>query len=296
MQKKGYIMIALAGTLWGTLGMFGSILFRYGLSPQLVVFCRLFFGTLLLLPIILFKDKKLLKIDVKGIKYTAFMGLFLHAISNLLYFECIKRTTIATAVILLYTSPIFLTIMGKLFYKEKITIVKSVSLVLCIIGSFLTVTGAKMGTLSINIIGILIGIGAGFNYAFGTIVSKAKIKEYHPFTIIFYSFCFGWILLIPFAKPLALLHFNYDLTLVLSILGLGFIPSVMSYILYITGLSCNIEASKAGIICSLEIIVSVIISFLFFNENIIGFKIMGIVLVLASIVIIGTWKDDKMQM
>ena len=287
---KGYLMIALAGSLWGTIGLFGKILFSYDLQPKLVVFCRLFVGFLIMLAIIYFKDKNLLKFDKRLLKYTALIGFFSQALFNLLYFETIERTTIATAVILLYTAPIFLTIMGRMFYKEYLTPIKISALCLSIIGCFLTVTGGAMDTLSINSLGVLLGIGAGFSYALVTIISKAIIDDYHPLTIILYSFLFGWIFLLPFSHPLDLLHIKYSLPIVASIVGLGFIPTVLSYILYITGLSYGVEASKAGIICSLEIVISVMISFLLFKEVILGVKLLGIIMTLGSIYIV---KFDK---
>ena len=287
---KGYLMIALAGCLWGTIGLFGKLLFSYDLQPKLVVFCRLFVGFLIMLLIIYFKDKNLLKIDKRGLKYTALIGFFSQALFNLLYFETIERTTIATAVILLYTAPIFLAIMGRMFYKELFTPIKISALLLCVVGCFLTVTGGAMSTLNINTLGVLMGIGAGFSYALVTIISKAIIDDYHPLTIILYSFLFGWIFLVPFSNPLELIHLKYSFPIVASILGLGFVPTVLSYILYITGLSYGVEASKAGIICSLEIVISVIISALLFKEVIVGFKLLGIILSLGSIFII---KFDK---
>jgi drug/metabolite transporter (DMT)-like permease len=289
-QIKGYLMIALAGSLWGTVGLFGKIFFGYEFDPKLVVFCRLFVGFLIMFIFISFKDKKLLKFDKRGLKYTALIGFFSQALFNLLYFETIKRTTIATAVILLYTAPIFLIIMGRIFYKERLTPIKIAALVLCIIGSFLTVTGGSLNTLNINSIGVLTGIGAGFTYALVTIISKAIIDDYHPLTIILYSFLFGWIFLVPFSHPMNLLYVKYSLPVVASILGLGLIPTVLAYVFYITGLSYGVEASKAGIICSIEIVVSVIVSFLFFKEVILGVKLLGIIMALGSIFII---KFDK---
>ncbi|MBU3128911.1 DMT family transporter [Clostridium tagluense] len=283
-------MIALAGSLWGTVGLFGKVLFNYGFDPKLVVFCRLFVGFLIMFIFILFKDKKLLKFDKRGLKYTALIGFFSQALFNLLYFETIKRTTIATAVILLYTAPIFLIIMGRIFYKELLSTIKISALVLCMIGCFLTVTGGALDTLNINSLGVLMGIGAGLTYALVTIISKAIIDDYHPLTIILYSFLFGWIFLVPFSHPVNLLYVKYSLPVVASIIGLGLIPTVLAYILYITGLSYGVEASKAGIICSMEIVVSVIISYLFFEEVILGVKLLGIVMALGSIFII---KFDK---
>ena len=176
--------------------------------------------------------------------------------------------------------------MGRIFYSELLTPIKISALILCIIGCFLTVTGGSLDTLSINSLGVLMGIGAGFTYALVTIISKAIINDYHPFTIILYSFLFGWIFLMPFSNPLNLMHVKYSLPVVASIVGLGLVPTVLSYILYITGLTYGVEASKAGIICSLEIVVSVIISYLFFKEVILGVKLLGIIMVLGSIFII----------
>lgn len=175
--------------------------------------------------------------------------------------------------------------MGRIFYKELLTSNKISALFLCIIGCFLTVTGGSLDTLNINSIGVLMGIGAGFNYALVTIISKAIINDYHPLTIILYSFLFGWIFLLPFSHPLDLLYVKYSLPVVASILSLGLVPTVLAYILYITGLTYGVEASKAGIICSMEIIVSVIISYVFFKEVIMGVKLLGILIALGSIVI-----------
>lgn len=279
-------MIALAGTLWGTIGMFGKLLFQYNLSSQLVVFCRLFFGFLILLLYLLIKDRSLLRITKKGLKYTALIGFFSQALFNLFYFQSIKLTTISTAVVLLYTAPIFLIIMGRIFYKEYLSLFKVISLILCIIGCFLTATGGVLSSLSMNFAGILLGISAGFTYALVTIFSKAILDDVHPLTIILYGFGFGWIFLMPFSRPVSLLHIHYNLPLILSLIGLGLIPSVLSYIFYFTGLSYNIEASKAGIICSLEIVVSVLISHFMFKETIWGFKLVGIIVVLTSIILI----------
>jgi drug/metabolite transporter (DMT)-like permease len=69
--KKGYLLIALAGCFWGTIGLFAKILFSYNLTPQLAVFCRLFMGSIFLCIIILIKDKRLFGIDKRGLKYTA---------------------------------------------------------------------------------------------------------------------------------------------------------------------------------------------------------------------------------
>lgn len=286
MNKKGYIIISIAGSLWGTLGLFGKTLFGFGLSPEITVFYRLFIGFWIILLYIILKDISLLKIDKKGIIFTALIGLISQAIYNLLYFQSIKHTTIATAVVLLYTAPIYLTIFGRILYKEKISLTKIISLLLCFAGCFLTATGGDFKLLSINFFGIIMGLGAGLTYAMCTILSKAIVNSYNPYTIIVYSFLFAWIFLIPFSNPLNIINYKMTLPLLLTLFAFGLFPSALAYILYISGLSYNIESSKAGILCSLEIVVSILISFFIFNEPINVIKFIGIIFVLTSILLI----------
>jgi drug/metabolite transporter (DMT)-like permease len=287
---KGYILIGMAGCLWGTLGWFEKMLLNLNFPFKLAVFCRLFIGFIFLFVIICLKDISLLKINKKALKYTALIGFFSQAIFNLLYIQTIEKTTIATAVVLLYTAPIFLIIMGRIFYNEKFSRAKICALLFCVIGCILTVTGGNFSMLRANIWGITFGVGAGFTYALVTIFSKALIEDVHPLTIILYSFGFGSLFLIPYTHPEVLIHMNFKPMLILMLLGLGLIPTAFSYILYIKGLTMGVEVSKAGIICSMEIVVSVIISSVVFREVILNFKLIGILLVILSI---GAVQFDK---
>ncbi|GAI47505.1 unnamed protein product [marine sediment metagenome] len=68
--------------------------------------------------------------------------------------------------------------------------------------------------------------------------------------------------------------------------SIGLIATVIAYGLYITGLSYGIEASKAGIVSTLELVVSVILSYLIFKEALWGWKLVGILMVVFSVVIV----------
>ena len=283
--KKGYVLLLLAGIFWGTLGIFGEILFKYGLNPELVVFYRLFLGFISLFLIILFMDKSLLKIDFRGIKYTFFMGITTQSIFNILYFKTIDISTPTTAVVLLYTCPVFLTIIGKIFYKENLTKTKLISIALCIIGCFLTVTGGNISVLNMNFLAIVLGLGSGFTYSLVTVFSKKLLNDYNPLTIILYSFLFGAICLIPISNPIALLKIKITIGLIITLMSLGIFAAALSYIFYVKGLSYGVEASKAGIIASSEVIVATILSVIFLGEHLIFIKILGVLLLLSSIVI-----------
>jgi len=285
-QTKGYMMVAAAGILWGTIGIQVQTLLNYQLPVQAIVLWRMIFAFTILFSFIFFTNRKLLKVDLRGLVHISLIGLFSQFFFNLLYFSAIQKTTVATAVTLMYTAPIFIAIMAGIFYHELFTPFKTVALFLCIGGCFFTATGGSMETLQLNLPGVLMGLGSGFTFALLTILSKAIINKYHQLTIIVYSIGFGLLFYLPFSRPLEVFQIDLALKAWLLLGSIGLISTVIAYGFYITGLSYGIEASKAGIISTLEVVVSVILSYLVFKEALWGWKLAGILMVVFSVVIV----------
>ena len=279
-------MVAAAGILWGTIGSQVKILLNYQLSVQAIVLWRMVFAVLILFPFIFFTKREILKVNLRGIAYFSLIGICSQFFFNVLYFSAIQKTTIATAVTLLYTAPIFIAVMARIFYKELFTPFKTVALLLCIGGCFFAATGGSMETLQLNLPGVLMGVGAGFTFALLTIITKAIINDYHQLTIIAYSIGFGLLFYLPFSHPLDIFQIKLNLNMWLLLCAMGLISTVLAYGLYITGLSYGIEASKAGIISTLELVVSVILSYLIFKEALWGWKLVGILMVVFSVIIV----------
>ncbi len=289
-QTKGYLMVAAAGILWGTIGIQVQTLLNYQLSVQSIVLWRMIFAFTILFSFIFFTNRKLLKVDLRGLVHISLIGLFSQFFFNLLYFNAIQKTTVATAVTLMYTAPIFIAIMARIFYQELFTPFKTVALFLCIGGCFFTATGGSMETLQLNLPGVLMGLGSGFTFALLTILSKAIINKYHQLTIIVYSIGFGLLFYLPFSRPLEVFQIDLALKAWLLLGSIGLISTVIAYGFYITGLSYGIEASKAGIVSTLELVVAVILSYLIFKEALWGWKLAEILMVVFSVVIV---KGDK---
>jgi drug/metabolite transporter (DMT)-like permease len=279
-------MVAAAGILWGTIGIQVKTLLNYQLSVQAIVLWRMVFAVLILFPFIFFTKREILKVDLKGIAYFSLIGICSQFFFNVLYFSAIQKTTVATAVTLLYTAPIFIAVMARIFYKELFTPFKTVALFLCIGGCFFAATGGSMDTLKLNLPGVLMGVGAGFTFALLTIITKAIVNDYHQLTIIAYSIGFGLLFYLPFTHPLDIFQMDLALEAWLLLGSIGLIATVIAYGFYITGLSYGIEASKAGIVSTLEVVVSVILSYLIFKEALWGWKLVGILMVVFSVIIV----------
>ncbi len=73
-------------------------------------------------------------------------------------------------------------------------------------------------------------------------------------------------------------------SLLLAGLLYALIPTVGTYFFYMKGLSCNLETSRVPVIASVETVFAALIGALAFSEPMNGAKIVGVVLVVASII------------
>lgn len=291
--NKGYIYVFIAGCLWGTLGLFVNFLGGYGISGATVVFLRMSTATLWIIPVILATGgTRLLQIDSKGLLVCAVLGIVCQALFNYAYTEAISSIGIATAAVLLYTSPVFVSIMSRIFFKEAIGARKVAGLFINIVGCALTVTGGNLGTVDFLGYGVLIGIAAGFLYSlltiFGTIV-----KDYDTTTVTFYSFLFAAVTMGFTANPWSEMAAALSPSFVVTAFAYGLITAVVAYFVYMRGLSMNLETSKVPVIASVETVVAAIIGFAVFQEDISFGKVVGIGLVLASIAIMNLRGSQK---
>ena len=290
-------MVLCAGILWGSIGFFVRKLNGLGVDTELTAFMRIFCAWIILIPLLmgmsLKSGRNYFKISKKGLLQCFIMGLVTQAFFNLSYSGCINSVGVAMGSVLLYTAPIFVSILSRLLFKEEINARKGISLVINLLGCFIMVTGGDLSVLKVSGIGILLGIGAGFFYAMVTILGTFTSYEVDPFTMVFYNFLFGWISLALISNPIPKIAAVSDLHFWLLAFGYGLIPTVGSYLFYMNGISHDVELSRVPIIASVEPIIATIIGLLVFGENITLVNALGLVIVLFSIVLMNSGRKEK---
>ncbi|MGB4439237.1 MAG: EamA family transporter [Sedimentibacter sp.] len=280
----GYVMIFAAGALWGTVGLFVKLLNGVGANPTLTAFMRLFMGFWILVPIMLCNGGiKMFKIDKNGLIQCLMLGILSQALFNYCYNVSIESVGVATASVLLYTAPVFVCIMSKIFFKEQIGILKIFSLALNIFGCFLMVTGGNLSYFKLSAIGIIFGVASALLYSLVTIIGKIASGNVHPFTVVFYSFFFGWLMLGIFTEPWESIVMVSGFKFWIYSIGYGLIPTVGSYLLYMGALRKNLELSRMPVIASVETVVATFIGVILFKEKLNFINVLGIIFLISSI-------------
>lgn len=279
---KYIISSLLSGFLWGLISLFLKPLSTIGFSPVQVMFFRAFISCVILFFIIFIKNKSLFLFSLKDIWLFIGSGVLSLTFFSLCYFTTIIHSGASIAVILLYTSPIFVLIFSFLFFKEKLSIKKLLALLLTFCGCIFVSGFGISNSLSFN--GFIIGLGAGFGYALYSIFSKYALKKYNVLTVIFYTFVFSAISILPFCNIQEvglLLNIKSSCLLV----GIAIFCTILPYFFYTYGL-IGLETSKAAIIVTIEPLVATIIGFTVWGEPFGITKLIGILFILVSIILL----------
>ena len=286
-----YTLAVLAsGILWGTMGLFVRELNAAGLNSMHIVTARCFVTMVVVGIVILIKDKDAFKIKLKDWWVFFGSGVVSILVFTWCYFTTISLTSMSVACILLYTSPIFFMLISLVVFKEKLTVVKVIALILAFAGC--TLVSGFGGQISGK--GLIIGLVSGLGYAgYSIFTSLATKKGYKPFTVTFYTFVFASAGCLFIGDiPTIVTKLSVDPSLIINASLLGVVTAVFPYLLYSWGLT-GMEASTASIIASIEPVAATALGAIFFHEPITFTTIGGMCFVLAAIVLLSGVKKRK---
>ena len=257
-RSIGPLLIILAGCFWGSMGIFVRRLTTFGFSSVQIVAIRvtlaaLFFGALLLC-----KDRSGFRIALKDLPLFLGLGFGSILFFTVCYFTAINMMSLSTAAILLYTSPIWIMLMSVLFFREKLT-------------------GRKLLALGLAFAGCVLVSGIS-----GEGITPAGL-------LITYTFLFAaagsWLICGP-ADMVSKFAAAENLLSLLLFCGLtALVTAVVPFLAYTLGLR-TVEASRAGILATIEPLVATLVGILAFAEPLTLLSGLGILLILSAVVIL----------
>lgn len=280
--------VLAAGTLWGIIGIFVRGMSALGLNSMQIVAVRIITtAALLLIGILIFKPS-LLRVKPRHLWCFVGTGLISIVVFSYCYFSTIEQTSLSAAAVLLYTAPVFVTLMSAVIFGEKLTAQKLIACAVAFAGCVL-VTGILGSGESVPPRALITGLISAVGYALYSIFGRFALNYgYNSITITAYTFFFACAGVLPLADLRGLWSI---LTTgsgaevahnMLFALALGVVTALLPYILYTLGLS-GIESGRASVIASVEPVVATLTGILVFGEPMTLTGGLGILLVVAAI-------------
>ncbi len=284
-EAQGYLLVILGASFLGTIGILARLIYLCEPDPLNVVTFRALIAFLFLFLTAVLVNPDWLRIRKTDFLFFAIYGLLSVALCFLLFFYAIKYTTVATATILLYTYPAFVVVLSRIFLGEEFTKAKILALLLTFLGCLLVIQVYNPAGLKLNLKGVVYGLGAGLGAGLYSIFGKKGVARYSSFTVITYAFGFGSFFLLLIRGTRNLFGVNYPVSTWVWIFALALFSTLLGYSLYTKGLK-YLEAGRAGIAATWEVVVASVLAFIIFGESLTPLQIFGAFLIFVGIVLV----------
>jgi drug/metabolite transporter (DMT)-like permease len=286
-QTKGAFFALLATLLWSVNMVIASGI-KGHIPPIGMAFWRWTIACIVLAPFAIKSTIENFKTVKKHIRYlilTAVLGI---TIFNTLIYFAGKTTSAVNLSLIAISIPLFIVVLSRIIFKEKVSNTKLVGITTIITGVLVLITkGSLEALLHINFtIGDLLMLVACFFFAYYTILVRQKPDDLTPKVFLFSVFVIGTIFLFPFYLWEHLFHKKVilDTKTVLATSYVGIFASLVSYYLWNEAIRL-IGTSKTAVIYYLIPVFSGILAYIFLEQAIVITQIISMGIIITGLLI-----------
>ena len=289
---RGYVSIAAAALCWGGAATLGKAVFTGRLlgSSQAVqpidtlilTQTRVSFAFLILTPLVLWRGgRAALRLPGSDIVRCFVLAVLGVAGSNFLYFWAIAKTSVATAIILQYTAPVWVLLYLVARGRQRATTPRITAVGAAVVGCALVVGGH----LRVNPAGVAAGLGAAFSFAFYNVYGYRLLARHDRWRVLVYTL-FGaslfWLLVNP---PWKIAGAHYSASQWIFLLLFSLVSVLLPFSFYFAGLQ-YLDATRAIVTSCLEPVFAIVLAAAFVGESLEPVQVAGIGVVLMATLLV----------
>lgn len=280
-----YLQLLLAIIFWGTSFVATKVLLEE-IKPVTIIILRLILASILLTAIAIY-TKRSFSINLKSHGWIFILALV--AVFHLwIQVTGLQFTTASNTGWIIGTAPIFMAVLGFIFYRERITVLQISGIIIALAGLLLLIGKGDITNISlIQNKGDLLVLGSAFTWGVYSMVNKKISLTYPPLMTILYLFLMMAIIIIPFNMNSAVINSVISLSLTgwVSVLFLGIFCSGIAYVIWAQALR-DMESAKVGAFLYFEPLVTVIAAWFLLHEEITLLMIFSGLLITAGVFIV----------
>ncbi len=258
------------------------------IDPLILSQTRTTFSLLVLLPILVGRRGwQRIKLPTPDLVQCLIIGMLGVAASNYFYYVAIQKTSVAIAIIVQYTAPVWVLLYVVARGQQKLSLQKVAAVGVAIAGIVLTIgiIDAKSSPLRLDSYGLLAALLASFSFAFYNVGAHRVLARHDRWRVLIWTLTSASVFWLVVNPPWKVAASHYTP----AQWGFLFIFSMISVLgafsLYFLGLQ-HLEPTRAIITSCLEPVLSILLAAALLGEGVRPIQTLGIVLVLAAIVIV----------
>ncbi len=278
MQRlTGILLIIISAASFGTLAIFGRLLYADGLDTFTLLFLRFSFAALIMALILILRKEAFPR--GKILLRLIGMGALGYVGQSFSYLSAIKYASAGLVALLLYLYPMFVFALSVIVLREKVTWLKVVALILALTGTALTVDPAG-GQLTGILLAILSAVIYSIYIIVGTNVMK-NVSAIQSSLVIFTSAAVVYGMLATVSGT----HLPRTSLGWLGVAGIVLVATVIPVATFLAGLE-RIGPTNASMLSTLEPVVTVLLAGWLFHERLEMITLVGGALILVAVILL----------
>lgn len=295
---RGYFFIGAAAFLWGVSAALGRAVFTgklalsgeavHPIDPLILSQTRTSFSLLVLLPILVGRRGwQRIALPRSDLIQCLVLGMLGVAASNYFYYVAIQKTSVAIAIVVQYTAPVWVLLYVVARGQQRLSLQKVAAVVVAIAGIALTIgiVGKSGSSLHLDPYGLIAALLASFSFAFYNVGGHRVLARHDRWRVLVWTLVSAAVFWLFVNPPWKVAAQHYTAAQWAFLFVFSMISVLGSFSLYFQGLQ-HLEPTRAIIASCLEPVFSILLAAAFLSEIVRPVQSVGIVLVLAAIVIV----------
>ncbi len=289
-QGWGFFLAIVSGASFGLIPLFTIPVIATGMGYCSIILYRFLFGAIFMLAFLLYRQVSL-RISWADFGRISILSL-LYIICAITLFVSYDYISSGVATSLIYTNPIWCTVIGLLFLHERLSPKKGVALVLATLGVML-LSGFFADDARFSAWGVFLGLCSGMGYgAYLVLLPRLKISKMPSLKLTFYifftAFLYTAVYVLAFEGGI---HPIADTASWVNLLLLGLLPTAFSNICVTMALRI-VDTTIVAILGAFEPLTAMVVGVLLLGETCGTATVAGGILILISVAML-TWKKRK---
>jgi DME family drug/metabolite transporter len=259
------------------------------IDPLILSQTRTSFSLLVLLPILVGRRGwQRIKLPAADLIQCLMLGMLGVAASNYFYYVAIQKTSVAIAIIVQYTAPVWVLLYVVARGQQKLSLQKVAAVGVAIAGIALTIgiVGTKSAAaLHLGSWGFIAALLASFSFAFYNVGAHRILARYDRWRVLVWTLASASVFWLFVNPPWKVVAEHYTSAHWGFLFGFSLLSVLAPFSLYFLALQ-HLEPTRAIIGSCLEPVFSILLAAAFLGEVMRPIQTLGIVLVLLAIVIV----------
>ena len=287
-KSIGILCAILSAVCYGT-NPFGALpLYEEGVNTATVLAHRFGLAVILLAIVMLIKRENF-KVTRHEFKVLFSLGI-LFAASSITYYQSFHFMDAGIASTIPFVYPVMVAVIMAAFFKEHVTAMTVVAIVMSLVGIGLLYKGEAGASLSA--VGIVLCVLSSLAYAVYIIVVNQSSIKMSSYKMTFYAMlvCEITLVLYSFTSPELYLHVLPSARAWSFAVWLSIVPTILSLV-FMTVAVRHVGATPTAILGALEPLTAVAIGVMVFGELLTFRLIVGILFILCAVMLVVLGKD-----